>query len=61
MADVPASIPPETVQSFMSRMTVQDARTVTADDWITLIALALIGGQRLIYEGGEGVLVPNDK
>jgi hypothetical protein len=49
----------ETVAAFMARMWTQDKTTISDADYSTLMAIALMGSQRMIEIGGPDVHVPD--
>ena len=49
---------PETVDAFMKRMWNQDMKTISEEDYSTLIAIAMMGAQHMIVLGGPDVAVP---
>jgi hypothetical protein len=59
MTETPQS--PETVRSFVDRMTTQTPQTISDDDWSTLLAIFIIGSQRMVELGGQYVLVPSSQ
>lgn len=66
MADEPSPTPtppvypePETVQHFMERIWTMDYSTISQDDWLTLVAIALEGSRSLVQQFGPTVPVPS--